>query len=62
MEEELTSEYGSLSPIRFADAKAYDSEGNEINLRCEKCNTAKICIIGRYIEAFICPECDYERN
>ena len=48
----LQSEYGSSSPVNFAKATAYDSEGNEIiTPKCKKCDLFMNQLIGK--ESFL---------
>ncbi len=51
-------EYGSSSPVRFAQCKAVDSEGNEIiDPVCENCGLSKCRLMGRESFIYICNAC-----
>lgn len=55
---ELTAEFGSATPIGFANAKCYDATGKEIVIpKCEKCGCHKSIVIGVNAFAYICPMC-----
>lgn len=58
MNENLESEYGSISPIAFSNAKMYDAYGNEIdNPKCEICGVYKTSVIVKNSHSWICTQC-----
>lgn len=62
---ELTAEYGSCSPVKFANMKCtlYDSDGKEIPVpTCKICNKQMSSIIGKESIAWYCYEHGTESN
>ena len=55
---EYQVEFGSSQPIRFANPKCYDGDGNEIIIpKCEKCGYHKCQVIGKEALNWICLIC-----
>jgi len=52
--QKLEAEFGSSSPIGFANVKAYDSDGYEIDMRCPKCGQGMTRLIGKECYQDIC--------
>jgi len=55
-EGELEAEYGSVGDIKFANATAFDSEGNEIETPiCNRCKAGyRSMLIGKGYSVWIC--------
>lgn len=55
---EFEAEWGSSIPLRFANVRCYDSEGNEIIVpKCDKCGYHKCQVIGKQSFTYICLIC-----
>lgn len=55
---EESVEWGNCSDVKFAECKAYDAKGNEIDMRCPTCKNGMTQLIGKTAFQNICTFCE----